>query len=53
MDYQSNVENLGGLQENPSATMKATTMIVPNLSKIEIDGKRSFLEAMQVKEEDS
>ena len=53
MDYQSDVEDSGDLQANPFATMKTTTMIVPTPSKIEINGKRGFLEAMEVEQENS
>ena len=42
MDYQSDVDDSGGLQANPFATMKVTTMILLTPSKIEITGKRSF-----------
>ena len=53
MDHQSDMEDWGGLQANPSATMKTKTMIIPTPSKIEITGKRRFLGFIEVKEEDS
>ena len=33
--------------------MKSTKMIIPTPSKIEITGKRSFLEVVEVEDEDS
>ena len=53
MDYQSNMKDARNLQANPSAIVKTITLIVPNPSKMEITGKRSFTEAMVVEEEDS
>ena len=53
MEYQSYVEDLESLQENPLAKMKSTTMIIPTPSKIEIIGKRSFSEVVEVEDEDS
>ena len=53
MYYQSDVNNLGSLQENPFAIVKKTTMIVPTPSKIEVTGKRSHLEIMEVEEQGS
>ena len=53
MEYQSNVEYSEILQENPSTKMKLTTMIIPSPRKIEISGKRSFSEFIEVEDEDS
>ena len=53
MYYQKDVEDLERLQENPSTKMKSTTMIIPTPSKIEITGKRSFSEIVEIENEDS
>ena len=53
MDYQSDVEDIENIQVNPSDLVKTIEMIVPNPSKIEITGKTSHSEAMEVEEEDS
>ena len=47
------MEVRGNLQENPSSIVKTTTMIVPTPRKIEIVGKISFEEAIEVAKEDS
>ena len=51
MEYQSDVENLERFQENTSATMKSTTMIIPTPSKIEIYINISFSEIVQIEDE--
>ena len=51
MKYQSNVDNSESLQENPSATMKSTTMIIPTPSRVETIGKRIFLETIEVEDQ--
>ena len=50
MEHKLDMEDSIGFQENPSTTMKTTTMIIPTPSKIEIIGTRRFLEAIEVEE---
>ena len=45
------MEDSGNLQENPSAIIKIAAMILPTPSKIEITGKRSFSEVIELEEE--
>ena len=53
MDYQTNMKDLEDLQENPSGIMKSTTIIIPTPRKVEIEGKRTHLEAIETEEENS
>ena len=53
MEYQSYVENSWSLQENPSAKMKSTTIIIPTHSRVEITSKRSFSEFVEFEYEES
>ena len=52
MEYQSSVESSERLQLNPSHLMKSSSMLVPTPSKVEITNKRSFLEEIEIEDED-
>ena len=53
IEYKLDVENSESLQENPSSTMKSAVMIIPTPSKNDITDKKSFLEIVEIEDEDS
>ena len=53
MEYHLDAENSESLQENPFSRVKSTSMIIQTPSKVEIIGKRSFSEVVEVEDEDS
>ena len=52
MEYQPSVESSESLQANPSSTMKSASMIILTHSKVEIIGKTSFSETIEIEDED-
>ena len=53
MEYQIQIKYAEVLQENPLAIIKSTEVINPTPSQVEMIGKRTHLEAMEIEEEEN
>ena len=53
MDYPSPMKNAEVSQENPLVVIKATKVVTPIATNLEVTGKRTFSYAMETEEEES